>query len=268
MRNKRTPRILSLEKALRILGLFSDSETKLGVTEVARRLNLSKSVVARVLFTLEHYRIVQQDGVRGLYSIGPRVFELGTLYARNVPATARAEPVLETLMRESGCTSQFMVREGEEVLIVMSRESSAVVRVAARLGSRLPMHATASGKAIMSQWTDAAVDAFLQGRALRRYTPRTITSPRRLVEELQRVRQAGCATQNQEYTPGVFAVAAPVPKTLEGVEAAITVSTTPNRASPREVRRLAQLVMGAVGELRGRVTERGVQNATKVQVSR
>ncbi len=252
MRNKRrTPRVLSVEKALRILGLFSEVDLQLGITAVSRQLAMPKSIVARLMLTLDHHQFLQQDGERGTYRIGPRLFQLGALYVRNFSLVERAEPVLEAAMRASECTAQLMVRDGDEALIVGSRESSAVVRVAARLGSRLPLHATASGKAIMAQWRQAELEAFLRRGPLRRYTATTITSPRRLLQELEAVRRAGVATQNQEYTPEVFAVSAPLPPGFGGREAAIAVSTTPAHATPREVRRLGATVLDAVAELAG-----------------
>lgn len=248
----RAPFVGAADKALLVLSAFSREEPQLGVTEISRRLNMDKGNVHRLLATLERRGFVRRVGQRGRYAVGPKTFEIGSIFATSNPLVEIAGPVLESLAIEAHATAQVSVLNGHSALCVALYESPLPVRVVSRIGSRLPLHASASGKALLMQLPDDWIDEWLASSPLPSYTPRTITDPDRLRAEIREARRRGYASQAEEYYLGTCSVAAPVERLPGADPASIVLSSPTALAVPVDLDRLGQLVLrGALDIARG-----------------
>lgn len=245
----RAPFVGAADKALQVLSTFSREESQLGVTEISRRLNMDKGNVHRLLATLERRGFVRRVGQRGRYAVGPKAFEIGSVFATSNPLVEIAGPVLENLATEAHATAQVSVLNGTSALCIALYESPLPVRVVSRIGSRLPLHASASGKALLMQMPDEWIENWLATGPLPAYTPRTVTEPGQLWSQIREAQGRGYATQAEEYYLGTCSAAAPVERLPGADPAAIVLSSPTALAVPVDVERLGQLVMRGAMEI-------------------
>ncbi len=194
--------VQSLDRALSILDVLRFSHRDLPLGEVAARAGLPKSTTHRLLSTLEIRGFVAQDPETGAY-------RLGLKHVAPVGAGPEIREVLEGLATRSGETANLGALVGREVLYVDRADSSQALRWQLGVGSRVPVHCSALGKAILASLPEAEVAEHLP-RRLRRITPNTITDRRALLAELDAVRDRGYAVDDEEFMEGVRCVAVSV----------------------------------------------------------
>ena len=211
--------VQSLERAFAILDEVSRRPA--GVTDIADRVRLPKSTVARLLATLEDVEAVERfDGAR--WRIGPGVTALTAAVSPERTLISVAQPVLTDLVGELGEDAGLGLPDGNEVLYVAQAESDNPVQVRDWTGTRAPMHAVPSGLVLLAEWPDDALDAYLGGELVA-LTRRTVTDPERLRKRLIEVREAGFAWGLGEFAEGIDSVAAPVRDARQNAIAAIHV---------------------------------------------
>ena len=198
--------VQSLERAFAILDEVSRRPA--GVTDIADRVRLPKSTVARLLATLEDVDAVERfDGAR--WRIGRGVTALTAAVSPERTLISVARPVLSDLVAERGEDAGLGLPDGNEIRYVAQVESDNPVQVRDWTGTRAPMHAVPSGLVLLAEWPDDARDAYLAGE-LAALTRRTVTDPARLRKRLLGVRRAGFAWGIGEFAEGIDSVAAPV----------------------------------------------------------
>lgn len=214
--------VKAVEHALDLLHCLAE-EAELGVSDLARRTGLSKPSVYHILGTLEARRCITQNPRTGQYRLGWGLFELGAAVTRRVELIAVAQPFLELLSRSTGETTQLAVAAGTELLYVARHEAARSIRMAAAVGKRLPLHATASGKVLLAWYPREEIEEILAG-PLERYTPATITDPDLLRADLEGVRNNGYAQCLAEHESDVNATATPVRNFAGEVVAALSLA--------------------------------------------
>lgn len=235
--------ITSADNVLRVLLMFSDRDT-LRVTEVSETIGVAHSTAHRLLAMLVYRGLVHHDGRRRTYHPGVGLMALANAVLRHNTLPELAQPILEELVQTVGETAHLTVLHGSDVMFVAVVEGTQAVRAAARVGTTMPSHRTAAGKALLSRMTDAHLDVILDGLA---------SSGERLDRDgfrakLADVRRQGFAVNRAETEPELWAVAAPV---LGGdvALASITVGAPTTRANEDWVQRTGVAVVEAANKL-------------------
>ncbi len=210
-----------LGRAVRLLTAFDSDRPELPVAELARRAGLPKSTAHRLVGEWCGLGILERTG--GGVRLGLRLFELGQLVPRQRGLREAAQPYLHDLQVATGCTVHLVVLEGVEVVYVEIMRSRGAPLLPARVGGRLPAHVTGVGKAILAYSPAAVVQERIDAGLVAR-TPRTITTPGRLTQELHAVRQQGVAFDREESGIGIACVAAPIFGAEETVCGALSVT--------------------------------------------
>ncbi len=198
----------SVANAILLLKAFSDEHSELGISALAERLHLAKSTVHRLASTLVDAGMLEQSA-GGQYRLGLAVFELGSLVRRKLDLSFEAKPWLMTLREQTGETVDLSILDHDGVVCVNFLESQKVNRISSGIGLRKPVHCTAEGKVLIAFQTPQVIDRIIAATHEQR-TPRTLTDPRALREELAKVRARGYAVDDEEYELGVRSLAAPV----------------------------------------------------------
>lgn len=240
--------IAVLDRALDVLEALADGSEPLGVTELARRVGATKSAAYRILANLERRGYVSKDATTARYALGSRLAYLGQRSLGAFDLRQVARPVLDELNRRFHETVNLGVLEGDEVVYIDMVESHHGLRMAARVGARDFVHATALGKALLAFSPPEAIQRRLQ-RPLPRRTDRTITDPGLLAEELARVRGRGVAEDHGENELGARCVAAPIFDHDGGVIGAISVSSPESRLDDARAAEVAVAVQEAAREI-------------------
>ena len=209
MKAQETRRLVgSVQKALRILDCFDSEQTELGLMQLCAMTGYPKTTLFGLVYTLIHEGYLEK--VAGGFRLGIKVMELGYHLRQAQPITAMAAPVLDELCRRTGLNIYLTTHRSGRLLFLESccvHREEGTYSVA---GKVLPMHCTASGKAIMSQMVSMEVDKILKVRGMAAKTPATITDEDALYDALMEIRLQGYALDREEETPGVCCVAVPI----------------------------------------------------------
>jgi len=193
-------------RVLSILAAFEHTASPRTLTEISHLSGLPQSTAHRLLGELEGWGAVQRDA-QGRYQIGLRLWELGQHAGRRLRDVAR--PYLQDLFGLTQETVHLAVRDGSEVLYIDRVYGSRRVPQASRVGGRLPLHATAVGRAILAFEDDWVREAVLSG-PLVQSTPFTKIAPETLRHELTKIRERGFALASEEVRLGSCSLAVPV----------------------------------------------------------
>lgn len=213
--------------------MFDDATPVLGISDLARRLGLSRSIIMRLVSTLRDEGFLEKAPGSDKYRIGLAAFEVGTLYHLNTSMRTHAQPLLEKLAQRLGFSAYLGSPSGSQVVYVLAIEGTGPIRVGPRLGSAVPAHTTAAGKALLAHLPPDALEGFLSGHELTSETPQSITSKTQLREQLVLIRSRGYSVTEGEHLSQVSAVGAPV-FDADGIPLAAISVAFPSYLVPRE----------------------------------
>jgi IclR family pca regulon transcriptional regulator len=223
----------SLARGLAVLRCFAEKQRPMTIAQASQETGLSRAAVRRCLYTLVQLGYAVQDGQS--YMLRPKTLALGYAYLSSSSLVARAQPILEQLRDELHESCSMGVMEEDEVYYVARAESSRIISVALRAGSRLPLYATSMGRVLLSGLSRADREAYLRRTDLAQRTPRTITDRHELLALLDRVAEEGFAIVDQELELGLRSVAVPV-FGRQGIVASINIGTQAARVPIADLR--------------------------------
>jgi len=216
--------IQSVSHALDLLEQFHGEIDELGVTELSKRMQLQKNNVFRLLATLESHGYIEQNKLTDSYRLGLKTLELSQSYIHQVGLMQQSRPVLESLAKHSHETCYLAILRDLSIIYLGCVESDMAVRVASRIGSRLPAYCTASGKILLAHLSDDELELYFKSQELKSYTHNTITGRAELVTQLRDILEKGFAVDNEELDIGVTCLSAPIRDYTERVIGAVSIS--------------------------------------------
>ena len=199
-----------VKKAFIILDAISKSSQGLRISEISARLGISKSTVHGITAALEEQGAIARDAVSKRYTIGLTLMALGRAAYERIDFKNIARPVMEDLMEQCQESVFLGVRNGNSVTVIDIVESRKDFKISSPIGTALPLQAGATGKLFLSMMGSHDLEKYLHANPPVRYTDNTITDPDHYVREIEKVRQAGVAADDEEYISGVRAIAAPI----------------------------------------------------------
>jgi IclR family pca regulon transcriptional regulator len=226
--------VQSLERGLAVIRAFDSHHRELTLSEVARICDLTRAAARRFLLTLTDLGYVRTDG--RLFSLTPRVLELGYAFLSSLSLPEVAEAHLEQLSAEVHESSSVSVLDGDDVVYVARVPTRRIMTVAISVGTRFPAYATSMGRVLIAHLPGEQVAAYLARVRLDRLTDRTVGTVAALRAELDRVREQGYAIVDQELEEGLRSMAAPVRDRTGAVTAAVNVSVHASRTSVAAMR--------------------------------
>lgn len=224
MTQERSERLTSVAAASRILREFGRHSTRLGVSELARRVAVSKSTAHRIIWTLVDEGLLEKVEETGLFRLTATMRTLGQNAETAQRLHEAATIPLDELRAVTAGTLHVAVLDGADVLYIERREGPGAIPVFREVGSRNAAHATATGKVLLAHLPPEQQSRAIDLLPLRRKTPRTITTRAGLLRELARVRRQGFAENRGESEPNMCSVAAPVREPLGRVVASLSVA--------------------------------------------
>lgn len=233
--------VAAVERAFTVLDALADGG-ELGTNEISRRTGINASTVSRLLATLAAARFVEHVPETGRYRLSLRLIELGNAVLGRLDLRAVARPHLQALVRETGETATLSAPGQHDAITIDFAHSSSVVQSVAQIGRPSVGYATAVGKVML-----AFGDVELPAAPFPSFTPRTITTRERLVDELAQVRRRGFAEAREEREEGLAAVAAPVRGSRAELVGIIGVQGPASRFDARALRAAAAAALEHAG---------------------
>ncbi len=225
----------AIKRALDILMVLGQDSHELGVTEIAKRLAMNKSTVSRVLATLKAEGFVTQNPADRKYRLGLKVLELASIVLSTMELRKVAAPRIRELSEKVNETVDMYIIDGHHRVCIDRAEGNREVRTALSVGNRAPLHAGAPGKLLLAFLPEEKRNALVKDLHLRAFTSKTITSPVKLLEELDTIRNQGFATSLSEYVDLFNSVAAPIRDSSGSVIAALGMSGLVNHFNADKV---------------------------------
>lgn len=196
-----------INRAAKILRTVRDNPN-LNLSQLAREVGLARTTVYRIVATLEMEGLIKTDTPDGQIELGLELISL----ARAVKSSMRREirPFLEGLSVAVDETVDHSIYENGRLTFIDQVSRPRRLTAVSGVGTEFPLHCTANGKAVLATLPEEELEEIL-ARGLKVYTPKTITDPEKLIEELEQVKAEGIAYDFEEHTLGICAVGAAIP---------------------------------------------------------
>lgn len=239
----------ALERGLRILSEFGHDARTLSAPELARRFDLPRSTVFRLLTTLENMGFLERTEGGRDYRLGLAVLRLGFEYLASLELTELGMPVLNRLSEEVGHICHLVVRDGRSIVYVAKTAFYSPFRSTVSVGTRLPAHATVLGHAMLEDLTLPELRALYPEDKLERFSSQTPATVHALFDMVQAGRERGYTVSESFYEPNISTVATSVRDRAGHVVAALGVTINAGSIDAAEVEQLAARVRSASAEI-------------------
>ena len=238
----------SVLKAARLLDLIATSREALPLGELATRLELPKSSTLGLCTSLTVTGLLRRFD-DGSYHLGTHILDLADAYLSRTDLAKEFAQALDVLgaFEEEGAV--LAVRDGTDVVYVACRNGSLPVGITYRIGMRLPVSCTATGKALISSLADTEIKQLYRGKRLPRLTDKSCRSVGALIEEVHNVRQQGYAMDNEETRDGMCCIGVPIGPAGGPAIAAVAVSILKGSGTMRKREQTVSIMKKLAGML-------------------
>lgn len=234
--------IQSVGRAVALLQALGGDGPEAGVVELSRQLGVHKSTVSRLLGTLERAGLVARNPDTEKYRLGLGLVSLAGTVLRHMDLRSVARPHLQALAEATRETVNLAILDGGQVVNIEKIPSPHLIREIGWVGRRTPLYCTSTGKVLLAFQPPERQAALLPER-LERFTDNTICSVAALKREVALVRRRGYAVGNEEFEPGLNAIAAPIRDRTAAVVAVVSVSGPSFRVSRDKFARFLKLLL-------------------------
>jgi IclR family pca regulon transcriptional regulator len=214
----------SLAKGLNLLMCFTKERPLWSLTQMARANGMNLPTARRYLHTFIKLGFMVKDDSAKTFQLTPKVMQLGGWVFGSMRIRDRLMPHMRSIRNEMDVTTHCAVLDGNQILAVERILSSDVVNIDLSAGSRLPIHATSLGKAIVAFMDDTEQKKIAGLLKFKPLTPHTITDANSFLKDLKITRSRGYAVADQELNIGLKTLAIPILNTKGQVEASFGVS--------------------------------------------
>jgi IclR family transcriptional regulator, pca regulon regulatory protein len=221
MQRKQTDLLGSFAKGLAVIEAFTTEEPKLSIVDVSSKTGFDRALARRCLLTLAEHGYADFDGK--YFTLTPRVLRLGTSCLAAMPLPRIIQPLLEKLSADIQQSTSASILDGWEIVYVARASQQRLMSINLMAGSRLQASCTSMGRVLLAALPDADVAAILKLHPPKKFTPRTMIDPERLMKVFNRVRKDGFAIADQELETGLRSIAVPLFDARNKVVAALNV---------------------------------------------
>lgn len=207
---------------IEVITAFNDGSPRLTASELAQRINISRSAARRYLLTLAHVGLAATDGKT--FWLTTKVLNLGRSYLDSARLPRAIVPFLQRLTHQIGESTNFSVLDGTEVVYVARFNAPRVLSPSFEPGARLPAHTSTAGRVLLAALPDAELMAWLERVELVAYTHMSLTDKDELYKELVLIRDQGYGVTENQFEVGLRGVSVPVKSRNGTVIGALSVS--------------------------------------------
>ncbi|AKJ41249.1 IclR family transcriptional regulator domain-containing protein [Pragia fontium] len=232
----------ALERGIAILQYLAESGGSASVTVLSEKLDLPLSTSFRLLKTLENAGFIYQDAQLGWWHIGLGLFTVGSSYSRNSDVVSVARPFMRRLMALSGETANLAICNSNEAVLISQCECQSMIRMCAPIGSRLPLHASGAGKALIYSLPEEEILEVIVSNGLKVFTDNTLNSFNQLIQDLAQSKQRGFSIDNEEHAIGLNCIASAIFNQNHDVVASVSISGPSTRVVQERFEELGKLV--------------------------
>jgi IclR family pca regulon transcriptional regulator len=244
METKQSDMMGGLAKGLRVIEAFTADNPRLSISEAAAITGLDRATTRRCLLTLAEHGYCAYDGK--FFTVTPRVLRLGTGCLASMPLPRIVQPWLDQLSDRIGQSTSVAILDEGEIVYVARAAQRKVMSIALMPGSRLPAYCTSMGRVMLAALPADRARNILAAFPLNARTPHTLTDIEAVMEELDKVRQKGFASVDQEVEIGLRSIAVPLKNARGAVVAALNTGLP---VSPETMSALVERYLNPLGQV-------------------
>jgi len=219
--------------------------------DLIEALGLAKPTVHRLLQTAEAEGFLQRDLDGRSYGPGPRLRQMSVNTVSSEHLRTARLAILRGVADEIGETCNLAIPDREGMIYLDRVETKWPLRIQLPIGTQVPFHCTASGKMYLSTLRRNTLDGFLSARGLTANTEKTITDPKAMRAEIANIAQNGYSTDDEEFMPGMAAVAVPVFDENDRLAATLSVHAPTQRHDLTSLKQFLPLLQSGALKLSG-----------------
>ena|SRR4030042_3809982 len=255
----------SLERALQILFAFNRDRQELTLSQLSKILTLSKTTVSRLCSTLIKYDFLKYDQNSKHYSLGLKLFELGSILYSSFSIRRVASPHLSQLQSKLGKTTFLGILQDDELVYIDKREDPRnPILFGSQIGTRRPPYFGMLGQVLMAFLPDSEVDRILEKTPLKASTKKSLTNEKEFRKRLRIIRDQRFFIDKEEALDGVTGIAAPIRDYTGEVIAGVGVGIISSSLDSKEIRNIirevcetAERISQGMGYINRKKVERG-----------
>lgn len=217
--------------------------------DISRKLKIPKSSASYILRTLEKQAYLNRDPGTGKYRVGLKILSLSRGALSGLDVREVALPIMRHLMEKTNLTCHLAILDGPEAVYIEKVEPQGFIKMDTWVGRRMRVHATSVGKALVAYIAQERLEKILADSGMEKRTPKTITTPARLLKDLEKVRAQGYAIDDEENNMGARCLGAPVFNQHGVIEASVGVSGTINQVNAQTIPRIVENLKDAARHL-------------------
>ncbi|MFW6081406.1 MAG: IclR family transcriptional regulator [Desulfosalsimonas sp.] len=241
--------VQSVERALKILTLFSHRQPVLGISELSRLMDLPKGTVHGLTRTLVEHGFLKQDEQTRKYRLGLKIHELGIVLSGTLELNQKAAGPCHQLSRRTGLLSRIGIWDGGSVVITLNTHPNPMPVLPHQVGPRIHAYCSGIGKAILAFLDEQTLESYLSRTTITAFTPSTITSKKQLMEDLKATRARGYSIDREEAVQGLGCIGAPIFDRQGEVAGALSLSGPVNQVLGENAESLSGEVLATAAEI-------------------
>ncbi|MFD0715996.1 IclR family transcriptional regulator [Paenibacillus sp. GCM10027626] len=246
---KQSPKVKSADRVLDIFELFTGEKESYNLTEISKELNMPSSSAYQILQNMLSRGYLETDSSGKQFRLGNKIFEIRVQHRQSTSMTAEFYQIAGKIVEDLKENVMLGVRSEDKVVYIAEKLVDQPLRIMTNLGSVLPLHASASGKMLLSRMPEEKIDQLYRGKKLPIYTGKTIATLEELKKELEVVRERGLAYNIGESVEGIHCMAGPVCDMEGNVVAAVSVSIPAIRITEETWQKTASWIERACREI-------------------
>lgn len=248
-RANKTPAVPALDKALTVLEEIAESRIGLSLPELVSRTGYAKSSIHCLLITFERRGYIHRNDRTGRYMFGTRLFNLANTTLIGLRLREQATPFLRALTQSTGLTAHMAILDKGEAVLISKSEPIDTFRLATWIGKRMDVHCTSLGKALLCALSETEVQGIVKSHGMPRHNENTISSTRKLIQELQLCTKRGYCLDDEEDEIGLRCIGVPVLDEDGRPMAAISVAGSTMQVSRENLEFLSQMLKDTAGKI-------------------
>jgi IclR family acetate operon transcriptional repressor len=231
------------------------------LTDLSLSLGIPTATTHRILTTLQKRDFVRFDEERQDWTIGIEAYRTGVAYLKRTNLSDAGRPVMRRLMEQTGETANLAVPDGAEVVFIGQVETGNPIRAFFPPGSRTPMHASGTGKAILAALSEERRLALLKGAGLQGFTENTHVTPRALFDDLEQTATRGWSFDRNERYEGMSCIGAAIFNDRGEPCAGVSISGPSSRFSDARLPEFGRAVAQAAAQITHLIAGQGRDRA-------
>ncbi len=215
--------VTAFTKGLNVIKAFDDEDTSMTITDVAKKVDITRASARRLLLTLESESYVSQ--IDGFFSLTPKIIELGYSYYASLPWSDLAYQNMKKVVDSCKLSCSISIIDGTSVICIMRIPATRILSEGIHVGSRLPVAYSATGRLYMAKMKEEELYEYILKLPLKQLTKKSIIDPDILYKKILKDKNATYQIVEEEIEDGLIAIAVPIYNRDEKMIATMNIST-------------------------------------------